>query len=168
MLDPGQKIPEFKISLINGTSWKLDAQSPENFTMIVCYRGFFCSVCKSYLEDLQTKVEAFTKLGVNILAISADSKEKADQSYEEWKIKDLPIGYNFPVEEARSWGLFISEGKGEEPAEFSEPALLLIRPDQTLFYYSLQSMPFGRPDFEDILGGIKYSLKKDYPVHGKD
>ena len=35
---------------------------------------------------------------------------------------------------------------------FVEPALFLVRPDRTLYYASVQSMPFGRPCFEKLLG----------------
>jgi len=33
---------------------------------------------------------------------------------------------------------------------FIEPALFLVRPDRTLYYASVQSMPFGRPSFKAI------------------
>ena len=50
---------------------------------------------------------------------------------------------------------------------FVEPALFLIRPDRTLYYASLQSMPFGRPCFEEMLNGIEKSIVRDYPARGE-
>jgi hypothetical protein len=52
----------------------------------------------------------------------------------------------------------------EEPARFSEPALYLIRP---LYFGSVQTMPFARPHFSDILPAIDYVLKNNYPARGE-
>lgn len=55
----------------------------------------------------------------------------------------------------------------EEPALFPEPGLFLVRPDGTLFFSSVQSLPFARPRFDDVLGAIDYVLKTDYPPRGE-
>src|SRR5213075_1496094 len=54
-----------------------------------------------------------------------------------------------------------------EPAHFSEPAFYLIRPDGTLYFGSVQTMPFARPHFSDILAAIDYVLKNNYPARGE-
>jgi hypothetical protein len=51
---------------------------------------------------------------------------------------------------------------------FNEPALFLIRPDGTISYASLLSMPVGRPRLDDLLGGIDYWSAHDYPARGGD
>jgi hypothetical protein len=43
-----------------------------------------------------------------------------------------------------------------EPAVFNEPALFLIRPDGTVYYEGILSMPVGRPRLDDLLGGIDF------------
>ncbi|MDZ7857087.1 hypothetical protein [Sphaerotilus sp.] len=56
----------------------------------------------------------------------------------------------------------------EEPALFSEPGVFLVRPDGTLYYYGeVQTMPFARPQFQDLLGAIDFALAKDYPARGE-
>lgn len=169
MIKPREKTPELQVKLVNNTSWKLSAQSAENFIMIVFYRGLHCPVCKSYLEDLQSKLPKFKEAGVTVVAISTDTESRARETYEKWNIKDLPIGFELPIEEARKWGLFISKGiKDSEPERFSEPALFLIKPDGTVYYEAIQSMPFARPPFNDMLGGIHFAIKADYPARGED
>ena len=167
MIKPREKTPDLTINLVNDTQWKLSDQNPENFTMIIFYRGIHCPICKKYLEELQNKISKFTDKGVNMIAISGDTKEIAKKTYDEWDIADIPVGFELPMDEARKWGLFISKGIKKEPETFSEPGLFLIKPDQTLYCASLQTMPFARPEFDDVLGAIDFVLKEDYPARGE-
>ncbi|WP_339705224.1 peroxiredoxin-like family protein [uncultured Kriegella sp.] len=167
MLKPKDKVPEIEVNLVNDTHWVLKDQKPEHFTMVIFYRGKHCPVCKTYLQELQKKISKFTERGVNVIAISSDTKEKAQASYDEWKVADIPIGYDFNIEAARKWRLFISKGIKDEPETFIEPGLFLIRPDNTLYSASIQSMPFARPEFDDLLKAIDYIVDKEYPPRGE-
>ena len=167
MIKPREKAPELEVQLVNGTTWKLSEQSPENFTLVLFYRGKHCPVCKSQLEDLQKKLDKFTERGVNVIAISTDTEEVAKATHEAWDIADIPLGYGISIEDARKLGLFISEGIKQEPKHFAEPGLFLVTPEQIVYWASIQSMPFGRPSFNDVLGGIDYILKADYPARGE-
>ena len=55
----------------------------------------------------------------------------------------------------------------EEPALFSEPGLFLVRPDGTLYFGTVQTMPFARPNFREILGALDFVLAKGYPARGE-
>ena len=167
MLKPTQIVPDLSVPLLNGESWSLHRQQPRQFTMMVFYRGHHCPVCRFYLNKLSAYLSQFEERGINVIAISADTKEKALQSQHEWHTGRLPIGYNFPVEEARELGLFISKGfKKHEPDLFFEPAVLIVRPDNTLYSIILQSMPFGRPHMDDLLQTFDYIIEENYPPRG--
>lgn len=45
--------------------------------------------------------------------------------------------------------------------------VFLIRPDQTLYYSAVQTMPFARPSFSDLMMAIDYAIDKDYPARGE-
>ncbi|WP_405604982.1 redoxin domain-containing protein [Polaribacter sp. Asnod1-A03] len=168
MIKPRVETPELTIDLVNGTKWSLHEQKPENFTMIIFYRGLHCPVCKKQLEQLKKKMNDFNERGVNVIAISADSEERAKKAYDEWDIESVPLGYNLPVEEGRKWGLFVSKAiSDKEPKEFLEPGLFLIDNENKVYWESIQSMPFGRPEFKDVLNGIDYILKEGYPARGE-
>ncbi|WP_179334868.1 redoxin domain-containing protein [Winogradskyella costae] len=167
MLKPRQQTPDLTISLVNGTEWKLSKQNPDAFTLLIVYRGLHCPVCKKYLEELQPKLSKFHDLGVNVIAVSSDTEAIAKKTYDEWDIADVPLGYEFPIEEARKWGLFISKGIKDEPETFIEPGLFIIRPNQELYCASIQTMPFARPELDDIINAIKFVLNKDYPARGE-
>jgi len=54
-----------------------------------------------------------------------------------------------------------------EPALFNEPGVFLARPDHTLYWASVQSMPFARPHFREILAALDFVIAKDYPARGE-
>lgn len=172
-LFPRQSVPPLHVGLVDGGSFELEKEKPANFTLLVFYRGLHCPICKTQLRELEAKLDELAKRGVGVVAISSDTKECAAQTKEAWELKRLRLGYGLDLASARRWGLFISSGRGktstgvEEPARFSEPALYLIRPDGTLYFGSVQTMPFARPHFSDILAAIDYVLKNNYPARGE-
>jgi len=172
-LIPRQPVPALDVATVGGGRWSLGEQSPENFTMVVFYRGLHCPICSKYLGDLNRKAGDFAAKGVEIVVISSDQEARAAEAKEQWGLDALTVGYGLDLDAARAWGLFISSGKGktstghEEPALFSEPALYLVRPDGTLYFGTVQTMPFARPSFAEILGALGFVLEKDYPARGE-
>ena len=172
-LIPRQPVPALELPLVGGGTWKLSERTPKNFTMVVFYRGLHCPICRKQLTELQNQLAEFDKRGVKAIAISSDNAERAGKTVETWKLDKLPVGYGLDLETARQWGLYVSSGRGttsigvEEPALFSEPGLFLIKPDNTVYFASVQTMPFARPHFTDILAAIDFVLAKDYPARGE-
>ncbi|AHM62086.1 peroxiredoxin [Flammeovirgaceae bacterium 311] len=167
MLKPNQLVPNIHIPLLSGGNWDLYTQTPRQFTLLIFYRGHHCPVCRFYLNSLSTHLSEFEARGINVLALSSNTLEKARQSQSEWHTDRLPIGYDYPVEEARALGLFISRGiKQHEPELFFEPAVLIVKPDNTLYSIIVQSMPFGRPNIKDMLQAFDYIIDENYPPRG--
>src|SRR5262249_62025948 len=48
-----------------------------------------------------------------------------------------------------------------------EPGLFLVRPDRTLYFASVQTMPVARPHFTDILAALDFVTAKNYPARGE-
>lgn len=166
-LIPRQEVPELIVDTVNGMTWNLRDQQPKNFTLVVFYRGLHCPVCKSYLEELNSKIDQFRDKGVNVICISANTRSLAEETTTMWDIDKLTVGFDFSIENARNWDLFVSEGiSDKEPDVFFEPGLFLIRPDRTLYAASIQSMPFARPKFDDLLKSISFVLNEEYPARG--
>ncbi len=168
MITPKQQAPELEIALLDGGTWKLSEQKPENFTLLVFYRGLHCPVCKKYTEELQDLKDEYLDLGVNILALSMDTEKRAKKSKEEWDIDDISIGYGLTEAQAKAWGLYLSKGiKDAEPELFSEPGLFLVRPNNEVYYVALNSEPFGRPHLSSFKKSIEFVLEKNYPARGE-
>ena len=168
MLKPGQKVPELDLPLTIDARFVLSDQSPENFTMLVFYRGKHCPICKKYLTELGGKLSQFTDKGINVFAISMDSPERAAVAHEEWETHDLPLAHSLSEEKAREYGLYISQKRpdSDEPEMFSEPGLFVVKPDGTLHFAQTQSAPFTRPDLDDLLEGLMFTVEKGYPTRG--
>ena len=164
--------PNLALDTLNGP-WSLSDQTPENFTMLVFYRGLHCPICLKYLTELESSLQSFSDAGVNTIAISSDTEERAQKTAEKSKLENLTLAYGLTVEQAQEWGLHRSAGKGktsigiEEPDEFSEPGLFLVKPDNTLYWSSISTMPFARPNFAEILGAVKWVTDNDYPARGE-
>jgi peroxiredoxin len=141
--------------------------------MLVFYRGLHCPVCRRYLTELNGIIEEFDKRGVATVTTSTDSKQRAEQAKSQWDLTNLTVGYGVSIEQAREWGLYISTSRGmtstgvEEPALFAEPGMFLVKPDRTLYWAAIQTMPFARPHFPEIAQAIDFVLSKNYPARGE-
>jgi peroxiredoxin len=172
-LIPRQTVPALDVATLDHGRWRLADQHPERFTLVVFYRGLHCGICSGYLGDLERKLDAFKERGVEVIAISSDTEERARQSKDKWQLPNLTIGWGLDLDVARAWGLYISTSRGmtssglEEPKLFNEPGLFLIRSDGTLYFASVQTMPFARPGFGDILKALDFVIAKDYPARGE-
>jgi peroxiredoxin len=172
-LKPRQPAPALEVDTLNGGRWRLAEQSPQNFSMIVFYRGLHCPVCRKYTGELNGLIGDFDKRGVTTIVTSTDVKERAEQAKSQWGLPNLTIGYGVTIDKAREWGLYISTSRGltsagiEEPPLFAEPGLFLVKPDGTLYWGSVSTMPFARPHFNEILGAIDFVISKNYPARGE-
>ena len=172
-LIPRQPVPALALPLVGGGRFDIENERPEHFAFVVFYRGLHCPICRTHLSDLESKLPDFAKRGVNVVALSSDIAERAQRAKQEWKLPNLRLGYGLDLAVARAWGLYISTSRGmtstgvEEPPLFSEPGLFLVRQDRTLYFASVQTMPFARPHFTDILAALDFVTAKNYPARGE-
>jgi peroxiredoxin len=172
-LVPRQPVPPLAAPLVGGGRFDIAMEKSERFALIVFYRGLHCPICRTQMGDLESKLPDFAKRGVSVVALSSDIAERAERAKREWKLPTLRLGYGVDLRVARAWGLYISTSRGmtsagvEEPSLFSEPGLFLVRPDRTLYFASVQTMPFARPHFADILGALDFVIAKNYPARGE-
>jgi peroxiredoxin len=173
MLVPQQKVPSLVVDTVTRERFDLSSEQSEFATLICFYRGLHCPICATYLKELERLTPEFVKQGVSTIGVSSDTLERASALREKIGAEKLRIGYGLSISDARKWGLYISAGIGktridiEEPEFFSEPAVYLIKPDQTLYYASVQSMPFVRPNFSELLQATIYVKSKNYPARGE-
>ena len=173
MLMPRQKTPGLAVPTLEHAPFDLAAEQSERGTVICFYRGLHCPICANYLKEFERLAPDFAERGVNTIAISSDDQERARAMADKIEAKHLRFGYDLPLPKAREWGLYISTSRGktsigiEEPALFAEPGLFMVTPEQTLYYGSVQTMPFVRPHFRELVGAIDFAIEKNYPARGE-
>lgn len=166
-LMPEAQAPALAVETVGGGRWELAARKPENFTMIVFYRGYHCPVCKAQLQRLEDLVERYEQSGFSVIAVSMDTGERARKTAEEWGLSRTTIGYGLSEGTARSWGLYISEAiKDAEADIFCEPGLFWVRPDGRLYLIDISNMPWARPDLEFLHSKIPFAVENGYPARG--
>ena len=172
-LMPRYPVPALNVALTTGGRFVLGAQPGDKFDLLVFYRGLHCPICAKYLLELERLAPEFAARGVQVLAISSDDEDRAVQMATKVSASGLKLGYGLSLRAAREWGLYLSASRGktsigiDEPAVFSEPGVFIVRPDGTLYYSAVQTMPFARPQFQDLLAAIDFAISKNYPARGE-
>ncbi len=172
-LMPRQAVPALRLPTLDHGAFDLAADAAPNFTLVVFYRGLHCPICLKYLLELGRLQADFEQRGVKVVAVSSDTPERARAMADKLKAPGLRIAHGLPLAQAREWGLYLSTSRGttsigiEEPALFSEPGVFIVRPDGTLYYGAVQTMPFARPHFDELLAAIDFALAKNYPARGE-
>lgn len=173
MLMPRQKTPDLTLPILGGGTFDLATEKSERGVVICFYRGLHCPLCATYLKELERLTPEFAQRGVTTIAISSDGEERTQGMADKIEAKALRFGYDLSLDKAREWGLYISTSRGktsigiEEPALFSEPGLFMVTPEQTLYYGSVQTMPFVRPHFKELVGALDFAIEKNYPARGE-
>ncbi|MDQ6620336.1 MAG: AhpC/TSA family protein [Pseudomonadota bacterium] len=135
--------------------------------LLVIYRGKHCPLCRKYLNTLNELLADFREIGVEVSAVSADSREKAETSSKEndWKFS---VAYDLSTNDMRQLGLYISAptSPAETDRPFSEPALFVINPSGQTQVINVSNAPFARPELKVIVAGVKTAQEKHSPIHG--
>lgn len=172
-LMPRQPVPSLAVDTVDGEGFDLSKAKPQHFLMIVFYRGLHCAVCNTYIRELDRLHEEFARRGIDVVAISSDTRDRAIETQRKWGLSNVRLGYELPIDKARDWNLYVSSSRGratngiEEPSVFSEPGIFVIRPDRTLYWGNISTMPFARPHFSEIIQAFDLVQKIDYPARGE-
>lgn len=170
---PRQPVPALSVPTLSHGPYDVTTDAPDRFGLVVFYRGLHCPICHKYLLELGRLLPEFAQRGVKVLALSTDDRDRAQAMSDKLNAPDLRVGHDLPLEVARSWGLSISASRGatsigiEEPALFAEPGVFIVRPDATLYYAAVQTMPFARPHFDELIAALDFAIAKNYPARGE-
>jgi len=167
---PGDTMPALDARLVGGGRWALAREKADKLALLAFYRGIFCPICRVWLGDLDRLLPEFYKRGVSVIALTCDKKDAAERAVKEWGLQRLRVGYNLAPDDARQAGLYISEGRGinpatnqKEPMLFAEPALLLVKPEGELYAAWIQSTPYARVHIAEVLTAVDNFVAKNLP-----
>lgn len=168
--EAGATFPNILVQTLEGKDITLG--KPEgryDWKMVVVYRGKHCPLCTRYLNVLETLVEEYKNIGIDVIAVSADSETQARQHKEELKIS-YPLAYDLSPEQMQTLGLYISTPRSEQETDhpFAEPALFVINHEGKVQVLDMSNGPFARPDLNVLLQGLKFirNPNNNYPIRG--
>lgn len=166
-LIPGQPFPPISVPRVGGGRVDNSLFDAPSMTVLNVYRGLHCPRCKAQLADFAERQEEMAAAGVEIVSVSTDSRERAEQAVSEWALGGMAVGCEMTVAQARDLGVYISKSIREtEPVHFAEAALFFIQPNGVLWGAAINSFPFLRPDAEMILDAVSAARDRDYPPRG--
>ena len=167
MLIPRRKVPDLSVETLDHGRFDLASETSERGTVVCFYRGLHCPRCARQLADIVANKARFDTIGVEVVSISTDPRDRAEKAVTEWGLGDMAVGYDLPIATARSMGLNISQTIREaEPALFVEAAVFFIRRDGVLWGSSINSFPFLRPTAEQLLDAFDMAKSRNYPPRG--
>lgn len=164
--DAGAALPGFSATRLDGTPLTFEGSNGQWFLLVV-YRGKHCGRCKKYLNKLESMQGDWREAGFDILAVSGDSIEKANSDKEEF-------GWTFDMAcelseaDMRNLGLYVSDplSPDETDRRFAEPGVFCIRPDNTVQIAAISNGPSARPDLEELLDGMIFTIENSKPARG--
>jgi len=78
-LAAGAPFPEITVPQIGGGALTLgQPRDGHNWQLVVVYRGKHCPVCTTYIKKLNGLTERLHGLGIDVIAVSADSLDRAE------------------------------------------------------------------------------------------
>jgi peroxiredoxin len=172
----GDTFPKIKLPLFNGNRIRntVDIGTPQkvgDWKMVIVYRGEHCPLCTNYLNEIEKYKNDFIKLGIDIIAVSADDRAQVHEHSKKLSIT-YPIAHGMKAGHMMRLGLYISmprvkpDGMSETDHVFSEPALFIINSEGRVQIIDISNAPFARPDINSILSGIKFIRENNYPIRG--
>jgi len=155
---PGTRFPEIILPLAGGGHTEIGTpSSPENWKLVVIYRGVHCPLCTRYLETLEGHLAGFAQANTEVIAVSADSETKAS-AYASKHGFSFPVASELTLIHMRQLGLYVSlpAVPGETDGPFAEPALFVLDTQGIVHVVEITNAPFVRPDLELLCRSVGY------------
>lgn len=169
-LSSGTKFPEIDVQILNdGTKLLGKPENGHDWKLVVVYRGQHCPICTKYLNQLETVKESFNNIGVDVIAVSGDSKEQLESHLQKLDIS-FSIAYGLTIEQMKTLGVYISDPRSEKETDhpFAEPGLFVINAEGDIHIVDISNAPFARPELEALADGLAFirNPENNYPIRG--
>jgi len=169
-LHAGSAFPELSATLLDGEQVQLG--KPNNgadWQLVVIYRGRHCPLCTKYLNQLESFKESLLATGVDLIAVSGDSKEQLESHLTQLEVS-FPLAFGLTVEQMQELGLYISDPRSPQETDhpFAEPGLFVVNAEGDIQVVDISNNPFVRPELQALVNGLGWIRNPDnnYPIRG--
>ncbi|WCP69280.1 redoxin family protein [Vibrio tubiashii] len=169
-LKAGDAFPEISATLLDGSMVKLgEPKDGATWQAVFVYRGKHCPLCTKYLNEIETYKQAFHDAGVDILAVSGDTKQQLEAHKDQLDIS-FPIAYGLTEQAMKALGVYISIPRSEKETDhnFAEPGLFVVNEKGDLHVVDISNNPFVRPELGALTRGLAWirDPNNNYPIRG--
>ena len=166
----GDAFPTIKANLLDGSTVQLGQTITEGaaWHMVVVYRGKHCPLCTRYLNLLEEYKTKLADIGVDVMAVSADSKDQLEEHIQKLNVS-FPIAYGLTEVQMKQLGLYVSMPRHEQETDhnFAEPGMFIINEAGTLQSVDISNAPSLRPELEIVVHGLTFVRSQEtYPIRG--
>ena len=160
------------LSVRNSDEALVDISQPAgdaDWQLVVVYRGRHCPLCTKFLNRLAGYRQRLLDIGVDVAAVSADSKEQLDEHRTRLDV-NFPLFHGLTLQQMQDLGLYVSIPRSEKETDhnFAEPGLFVINAAGELQVVDISNNPFVRPDPEVLVSGLEWirAPENNYPIRG--
>ena len=147
----GQQFPTVAAPRIGGDIMTIPQDTTGKWTVLLFYRGHWCPYCRQQLMDFQRSLEQFHEIGTEVVALSVDPLEQAQQTVEKHRLT-FPILYGLDAHEI---GQKLGANVNEDPL-YLQATGFVLQPDGKVVVSVYSSGAIGRLVAADTLNFIKY------------
>lgn len=170
-LQAGSTFPAISVPLLKNEA-RVELGTPNagyDWKLVIVYRGKHCPICTRYLQELNDVLPRLNQLGIDVIAVSADSHERAQMQMNIVK-PQFPVAYSLNVEQMQQLGLYISNPRYAQETDkpFPEPGLYVINEKGNVQLVDIANAPFLRPSLERLVSGLGFirNPENNYPIRG--
>lgn len=169
-LQAGSQFPSISVTDLHGQKHELGTPAEGmDWQLIVVYRGKHCPICTAFLNELDDYKERLLDIGVDVIAVSADSKAQLEAHLEDLDL-DFTLGYGLTEDDMYAMGAYVSNPRSPEETDhaFAEPATFVINGERQVHIADYSNAPFSRPDIKRLVEGLQFIRDPDnnYPIRG--
>lgn len=166
----GASFPSLQVQGLDGNAAELgEPANGADWKMVVVYRGQHCPLCTKFLNQLEGFRQALLDTGVDLAAVSGDSREQLESHLERLSV-GFPLYFGLTIEQMKTLGVYISIPRSEKETDhpFPEPGLFVINADRQVQVVDISNNPFVRPELEALVSGLAWIRNPDnnYPIRG--
>lgn len=150
-LQNGQTFPALTLPKVGGGTLSLPGDLDGKWGVVLIYRGSWCPYCNAQLASFQKRLGDLHDLGAEVVALSVDPEDKADETVEAHGLA-FGVGHSADLSTvARATGGFANADAG-----YLESTGFMLRPDGTILTSVYSSNAIGRLVPADVIGQLQY------------
>lgn len=162
----GDYFPRITLPTISGTEIEVsEAYQGASWHVVIFYRGFHCSRCTEFLNQLEHHKKILLEHSISIIAVSADNGEQLQRHLKELNVS-FPIVYGLSIAQMHELNLYISlpQDFNQTDHPFCEPGTFVINDLGQIVVIDIASSEVSRPNLEVLVSGIIELKEDNHPI----